>query len=122
LHEYALAGLLKEAPAKLVTRYRQLYRHLEQEDAVIPLVISEAGEHGGGGFTGVDVFLDDFAWYDHQMGQDSYVIGCAAWTLGNFSGANFQAALPALADYIGGEYLVGRYDRFKTYLPLIEQE
>ncbi len=59
-------GSLKDAPHSLVTRYRRLYKYLEQEDAVIPLVISEAGENAGGGFTGVETFLEDFAWYDEQ--------------------------------------------------------
>ena len=71
VHEYSLEGLLKEASPDMVTRYRQLYRYLEQQDAVIPLVISEAGENGGGGFTGVETFVDDFAWYDAQLSQDS---------------------------------------------------
>lgn len=121
LHEYGLEGLLKNAPKSLVTRYRQLYKYLEQADAVIPLVISEAGERAGGGFTGTDVFMDDFAWYDAKMSRDNYVIGCAAWTLGDWNGANFEIALPALADYITGGYTVGRYSRFKSYLPLIEK-
>ena len=79
-------------------------------------MISEAGENGGGGFTGVETFLEDFAWYDAQLSRDSYVIGCAAWTLGDWSGANYMAALPALADYV-----VGRPIRFgpQAYLPLI---
>jgi hypothetical protein len=122
LHEYGLDGLLKKAPHSLVTRYRQLYKVLKQNEAVIPLVISEAGENAGGGFTGIETFLDDFAWYDRQLSRDDYVIGCAAWTLGNFSGANFQAALPALADYITGGYVVGSSTRFKNYLPLIEHD
>lgn len=105
LHEYNFDGLLKDAPRGLVLRYRQLYRYLQQADAVIPLVISEAGENGGGGFTGVDVFMDDFAWYDARLSRDDYVIGCAMWTLGDWSGADFQAALPALADYITGQPL-----------------
>lgn len=116
VHEYGFDGLLKDAPKELVTRYRRLYRYLKQEDAVIPLVISEAGENGGGGFVGVETFLEDFAWYDAQLSRDNYVIGCAAWTLGDFSGANFMAALPALADYV-----IGRPIRFlpQAYLPLI---
>jgi hypothetical protein len=116
VHEYSLDGLLKEAPPDMVTRYRQLYRYLEQQDAVIPLVISEVGENGGGGFTGVETFVDDFAWYDRQLSQDSYVLGCAAWTLGDWSGSSFAAALPALADYI-----TGQPGWTKTYLPLIER-
>ena len=116
LHEYNLGGLLKDAPSSMVTRYRQVYQYLEQVDAVIPLVISEAGENAGGGFTGIETFMDDFAWYDAQLSRDSYVIGCAAWTLGDWSGANFEAALSALADYI-----TGQPDplRLKSYLPLI---
>lgn len=107
LHEYGLwappgeqHALLKNAGPSLVTRYRQLYQYLIPRNADCPLVISECGENGGGGFTGTEVFVDDFAWYDAQMKQDSYVIGCSAWTLGNWSGANFNEALPALADYI----------------------
>lgn len=121
LHEYGLDGLLKDAPKSLVTRYRQLYKYLEQADAVIPLVISEAGENAGGGFTSVDVFMEDFAWYDRQLSKDDYVTGCAAWTLGDWSGANFQAALPALADYITGGYVTGSR-QFKAYLPLVENK
>ncbi len=119
LHEYALDGLLKDAPSSLVTRYRRLYKYLEQEDAVIPLVISEAGENAGGGFPGVDTFMEDFAWYDAQMGRNSYVIGCAAWTLGGDSGINIETALPPLANYITGGYIVGSSDRYKAYLPLV---
>jgi hypothetical protein len=114
VHEYGLDGLLKEAPSKLVTRYRQLYRYLQQEEAVIPLVISEVGENAGGGFTGVETFMDDFTWYDAQLSRDGYVIGCAAWTLGDWSGANFQEALPALTEYLAGRPIPAR-----TYLPLL---
>ncbi len=117
VHEYSLDGLLKTAPRDMVTRYRQLYQYLEQQDAVIPLVISETGENGGGGFTGIETFVDDFAWYDRQLAKDDYVVGCAAWTLGNWSGSSFAAALPALADYI-----TGQPDRWTaTYLPLVER-
>jgi hypothetical protein len=118
LHEYNLDGLLKDAPKSMVTRYRRLYQYLKQEDAVIPLVISEAGENAGGGFTGVETFMQDFAWYDQQLSRNDYVIGCAAWTLGDWSGANIQAALPALADYISSKYVIRRYPP-RAYLPLI---
>ena len=40
LHEYGLDGLLKDAPKTLVVRYRRLYKLLQSDDAVIPLVIS----------------------------------------------------------------------------------
>ena len=119
LHEYNLDGLLKDAPSSMVTRYRRLYQFLAQQDAVIPLVISEAGENAGGGFSGIETFMQDFAWYDRQLSHDDYVIGCAAWTLGDWNGANFQAALPALGDYISGEYVIRHYPP-RAYLPLIE--
>ncbi|MBP7690193.1 MAG: hypothetical protein KA765_19910, partial [Thermoflexales bacterium] len=115
LHEYNFDGLLRAAPKNLVTRYRQLYKYLAEAEAVIPLVISEAGENAGGGFTGVETFMDDFTWYDRQLSKDDYVIGCAMWTLGDWEGANFQAALPFLAAYISGQPLT----LSKTYVPLI---
>jgi hypothetical protein len=118
LHEYNLDGLLKNASSSMVTRYRRLYQFLAQQDAVIPLVISEAGENAGGGFAGIETFMQDFAWYDQQLSRDDYVIGCAAWTLGDWNGANFQAALPALGDYISGEYVIRHYPP-SAYLPLI---
>lgn len=118
LHEYNLDGLLKDAPPSMVTRYRRLYEYLQQQDAVIPLVISEAGENAGGGFSGIETFMPDFAWYDQQLSQDAYVIGCAAWTLGDWGGANIQAALPALGEYISGEYVIRRYPP-RAYLPVI---
>ncbi len=51
---------------------------------------------------GTSLFVQDFGWYDTQMRQDPYVIGCAAWTLGNWGdgSSNFQDALPSLASYI----------------------
>lgn len=104
LHEYAWDGLLKDfyqaTGDDIVLRYRRLYNYLTPLNADCPLALTEVGENGGGGFVGVDPFVADFAWYDSQMRQDPYVIGCAAWTLGNWSGANFQAALPALGEYI----------------------
>jgi len=121
LHEYNFGGLLKDAPKNLVTRYRQLYKVLRQQDADIPLAISEAGENAGGGFSGIDTFMQDFAWYDQQLSRNDYVIGCAAWTLGDWNGANIQAALPALADYISGEYIIHYYPP-RAYLPLITNE
>ena len=67
---------------------------------------------------GLETFMQDFAWYDQQLSRDDYVIGCAAWTLGDWNGANFQAALPALGDYISGEYVIRHYPP-RAYLPLI---
>jgi hypothetical protein len=104
LHEYAWDGLLEDEynlhGDDIVLRYRRLYAYLEQQNADCPLALTEVGENGGGGFVGITPFVNDFGWYDTQMRQDPYVIGCAAWTLGNWSGANFQDALPALTQYI----------------------
>ncbi len=104
LHEYAWSGLLQEYYAEtgddVVLRYRRLYNYLQQYNADCPLALTEVGENGGGGFVGIEPFVNDFGWYDTQIRQDPYVIGCAAWTLGNWSGANFQDALPALTQYI----------------------
>ncbi len=104
LHEYAWSGLLKdyyqETGDSVVLRYRRLYNYLIPRNADCPLALTEVGENGGGGFVGVAPFVADFGWYDTQLRQDPYVIGCAAWTLGVWNNANFQDALPALADYI----------------------
>lgn len=102
LHEYGLDGLLRDAGPYLVTRYRMLYDYLAQQNAVVPLAITEAGQYGGGGIPTQSLFVDDYAWYDSQMRQDSYVIGCAAWILGDsgWGGANFDAYLPAMGNYI----------------------
>ena len=103
LHEYAIwaeSELLQDEVPSLVLRYRQLYNYLAQEDAVVPLVLSEVGQGGGYNFVGTTLFVQDFGWYDTKMREDPYVVGCAAWTLGNWSNANFQDALPALTNYI----------------------
>lgn len=113
LHEYSWYGLLKDENDWLVTRYRRLYAYLSQQAAVIPLVISECGQNGGGGLVSRDNFIADYTWYDDQLLRDDYVIGCAAWTLGNWEGANFQTYLPTLTDYIINKV------RFYQYLPLI---
>lgn len=105
LHEYAFwTDLLQDSYAQfgdaLVLRYRRLYNYLIPRNADCPLALTEVGQGGGGGFVGTELFVQDFGWYDTELRKDPYVIGCAAWTLGNWSGANFQDALPALTQYI----------------------
>jgi hypothetical protein len=104
LHEYAWNGTLQQYHAEtgdsIVLRYRRLYNYLIPRSADCPLALTEVGENGGGGFIGIQPFVADFGWYDSELRKDPYVIGCAAWTLGSWSGANFQDALPALANYI----------------------
>jgi len=105
-HEYGGVGVsiptLHDTQPFHALRYRNLYAMLKAQDAVIPLVISEAGQNGGFEFIGVDALVEDFAWYDTELFKDGFVIGCAAWTLGkwNDGASNIQSALPALADYI----------------------
>lgn len=101
LHEYAFfTTLMRDAPTSVVTRYRRLYAYLETQGAVVPLALTEVGQGGGYEFVGTDLFVQDYAWYDSELRKDWYVIGCAAWTLGNWQNANFQNALPALTQYI----------------------
>ena len=127
LHEYGgiwnlTSGLLKDESPYLVTRYRQLYAYLRQQSAVIPLVISECGQNGGGGLVSRTDFFDDYTWYDDQLMRDNYVLGCAAWTLGNWSGANFQGyllPLPPPQNYLPNltDYVINKF--YRSYLPLI---
>jgi hypothetical protein len=105
LHEYGNVGndipTLRGTQPYHALRYRHLYEALlipNQADP--PLIISECGQNGGSTFPGVQTFMDDFEWYDSELRKDPYVIGATPFTLGNWAGANFQNALPALADYI----------------------
>jgi len=103
LHEYALDGdpaLLQNAPTTLVLRYRTLYTYLSANGGAVPIAITECGQNGGYDFVGDALFIQDFTWYDTKLRENSYVIGCAAWTLGTWAQANFETALPELADYI----------------------
>ncbi len=105
LHEYGNVGndipTLRGTEPYHALRYRQLYESiLIPNQADPPLIISECGQNGGSTFPGTQVFIDDIEWYDANLRQDPYVIGATMFTLGNWAGANFQAALPALADYI----------------------
>jgi len=104
VHEYG--GVGPDNPetlegSYLALRYRQLYAALP-EDARPKFIVSEAGQSGGCCFVGTQAFIEDYRWYDTQLAEDDYVVGVAAWTLGNWAGANFQDALPALAEYIIG--------------------
>jgi hypothetical protein len=105
LHEYAYwTDLLQDSYAQygdaLVLRYRRLYNYLRANNADCPLILTEVGEGGGGGYQGDTTFVADFGWYDDQCRQDDYVLGIASWTLGEWSGANWYTALPEMGDYI----------------------
>jgi hypothetical protein len=105
LHEYGGVGMpaktLKDTQPFHALRYRELYQAvLIPKQADPKLIISECGQDGGFEFPGTQIFVEDFAWYDSELMKDPYVVGACAWTLGNWANANFQKALPALADYI----------------------
>jgi len=119
LHEYGLYNGLKGSDPDLALRYRRLYQYLIEQDAVIPLVLSETGQGNGSQFVGVDAFISDYEWYDDFLMRDDYVLGCAAWTLGNWASANFQQALPALAQYILAHPQPIDLSH-KSYLPLVQ--
>ena len=105
LHEYGGVGIpietLKGTQPFHALRYRALYETILIPNGADPrLIISECSQNAGFRFAGAEIFVEDFAWYDAELAKDAYVVGAAAWTLGNWMTANFQDALPALADYI----------------------
>ena len=105
LHEYGGVGLniltLRGTQPLHALRHRALYQTILIPNQADPkLIISECGQDGGAVFAGTETFIEDFAWYDSEVMKDEHVVGVCAWTLGNWAGANFQEALPALADYI----------------------
>jgi len=123
-HEYGGVGFsdptLRDTQPYHALRYRTLYERLRADDAVIPLILSETGQDGGATFIGERAFIEDYAWYDAELMRDDYVIGCCAWTLGNWGSANFAPALPALADYIISHPQSGPLP-YRSYLPLVER-
>lgn len=101
LHEYAWEGLLVNSWGNgVVGRYESIDRYLVSVDSELDILITECGQNGGGGFVGVVPFVGDCSFYDHQTFSTPRVKGVTMWTLGRWSGANFQDALPALAEYI----------------------
>ena len=104
----------------LALRYRQLYAALPA-DARPRLIVSEAGQAGGCCFIGTQPFIEDYAWYSARLAEDHYVVGVAAWTLGNWGSANFQDALPALSDYLISVEMPIPDLRPVIYLPLVEK-
>lgn len=100
LHETG-AHTLREAQPFHALHYRWLYKSfLIPYNADIPLIISEAAPGNGTHYIGLSAFVHDLAWYDSELQKDSYVLGAAAFTLGDWVGANFQRALPALSAYL----------------------
>jgi hypothetical protein len=101
VHEYAWDGLLIDSWGNgVVGRYEALHDYLVSVKADIPIAITECGQNGGGGFVGVTPFVADVAACDMRWMAALYLVGVSMWTLGRWSNANFQDALPRLADYI----------------------
>jgi hypothetical protein len=93
----------------LTARYRHLYEGLlRRRDAMIPLVITEAGYdpsvfHEDWDDDWQKRYVSDMAWYDDKLREDDYVIGCALFTLGpneQWQNWDYSDVLPDLADYI----------------------
>ena len=105
LHEYGGVSTdvatLKGTQPYHALRYRELYEVILIPNGADPkLIISESGQQAGFEFAGTEIFVQDMAWYDAELMKDEYVAGACAWTLGKWYNANFEAALPALTDYI----------------------
>ncbi len=101
LHEYAWDGLLNDSWGNgVVGRYEAIYDYLLSVDAAIPVALTECGQNGGGGFVGTAQFVRDVELCDVRWMKKPYLLGVAMWTLGRWSGANFQTALTALGQYI----------------------
>lgn len=101
VHEYAWTGLLYDLWGNgVVGRYESLDAYLTDVDAAIPMAITECGQNGGGGFVGIGPFVNDVALCDMHWMTKPCLLGVAMWTLGRWSGANFQTALTALGQYI----------------------
>lgn len=111
----------------LTFRYRWFYEELLlPRGLAIPLVISEAGIDGilgnrpgppgkgwadfqsyaveqGWGSNGVDAFINQLAWYDAGVRQDSYVLGFTVFTAGpvaQWGPYDIGPILPRMADYV----------------------
>lgn len=105
LHEYGGVGTdiktLKGTQPFHALRYRKLYETiLIPNDADAPLLLTEIGQAGGFDFLGARTLVEDMRWYDSELARDDYVKGAAIFTLGRWYQSNFQAGLPALAEYI----------------------
>jgi hypothetical protein len=112
----------------LTLRYRWWYEDLlKPRGLVIPLVISEGGIDGqiqqdlappglgwrdftdywdqqGLGEGGVQSYIQQLAWYDHELQRDDYVIGVTIFTAGcpegQWTSFDITGLLPDLAEYV----------------------
>ncbi len=104
LHEYGLgpqsgnpSGLLETSAPFLALRYRRTYAALKTFGGDVPIIVSEASADNG--FTGnAGRWLPDAEWYDQQLAQDDYVIGCCLYQVGGPE--NWASQFNAVAAYI----------------------
>jgi murein DD-endopeptidase MepM/ murein hydrolase activator NlpD len=74
--------------------------HLRAAGAAGGIVITECGLDAGFGFAGEQRFVQQITGYEKLLRPYPEFIGLAAWTLGNWSEANWQDAIPALTAYL----------------------
>lgn len=77
--------------------------YLDKIGVETPMVITEAGVHGGMRFPGAKLLLEDAARYDALCGRHDNIWGFCLWTFGDYGPfpANIQSASKALAAYVG---------------------
>lgn len=98
LHEYGLQFETLQASAPyLATRYRRVSAFLKPRNAMPVTVINECGL-GVGGFSNVNTWLADLAWYDGQLMADAIILGAAVYQLGGDE--NIVNGLQKLTDYV----------------------
>lgn len=64
------------------------------------IVITECGLQGGFGYVGDEAWLSWAKELDTELRQHPLIIGACLWTLGDWHGANWQTALPAVTQHI----------------------
>jgi len=94
-----LPGLMRENPA-IVLRYRDYAARFLEHGFMLPFVVSECAPFGGYDWSreGPAAFVDDARWFRDEMQRDSYVLGGALFTLGEWmqTNSNYQDVLADL--------------------------
>lgn len=108
-HNYDIRDA-NQAMGWLVGRYRRVYYHyLKPTDRVIPLVITESGVDGFGGWQSVPYTEDEYkaqlVWFDKLMSEDEYVLGAQIFCVDMYGWEDFDLSpiMPWLTDYVGGD-------------------
>jgi hypothetical protein len=94
-----LPGLMRDNPA-LTLRHRDYAARFLERGFMLPFVISECAPFGGYDWSreGAAAFVDDAHWFRDEMQRDSYVLGGALFTLGEWmqTNSNYQDVLAEL--------------------------